>query len=52
LLVPDVKVMSKALEAHINEHKKKDKVSNANAEAILDDLITQVLCKAANSTNG
>ena len=49
LLVPDVKLMSKALENHIAEHKLKipdAKTAEEEAEKIRDDLITQVLKKA------
>jgi hypothetical protein len=45
LLVPDVKEMNLALEIHVNEHKKNYKISDVEAEAILDDLIAQVLTK-------
>jgi hypothetical protein len=45
LLVPDVKEMNLALEMHMNEHKKNYQISDVEAEAILDDLISQVLSK-------
>lgn len=45
LLVPDVKEMNLALEMHMNEHKKNYQISDVEAEAILDDLIAQVLSK-------
>ena len=44
-LVPDAKEMNLILETHISEHKKKYKISDVEAEAILDDLIAQVLTK-------
>ncbi len=49
LLVPDVKLMSKALEAHVEEHTRKNKnakEAESEAQAIMDDLITKVLIKA------
>lgn len=45
LVVPDVKEMDIALELHLIEHKKKYKLSDDEAEAILDDLIAQVFNK-------
>jgi hypothetical protein len=45
LLVPDVKKMNLALEMHMNEHKKNYQSSDVEAEAILDDLIAEVLSK-------
>jgi hypothetical protein len=45
LLVPDVKEMNLALEAHISEHKKNATLSDLEAEAILDYLIAQVFGK-------
>ncbi len=50
LLVPNVKKMSAAIEAHIIEHTKKMKVAEeaeAEAERIRDDLIAKVLDKAS-----
>jgi hypothetical protein len=50
LLVPNVKLMNEAIEAHILEHIKKCKVpkeAEAEAEIIRDDLIIQVLEKAS-----
>jgi hypothetical protein len=50
LLVPDVKVMSKAIDAHVEKHKQKVKdpyASNAEAERISDYLIAQVFKKAS-----
>jgi hypothetical protein len=49
LLVPDVKLMSKALEAHVEEHKRKfknAKEAEIEAQCIMDDLIEKVLIKA------
>jgi hypothetical protein len=49
LLVPDVKIMSKALEAHVEEHKrriKNAKEAEVEAQCIMDDLIEKVLSKA------
>jgi hypothetical protein len=49
LLVPNVKLMSEAIEAHIEVHKKKfkaQKEADAEAERVRDDLITKVLIKA------
>jgi hypothetical protein len=45
LLMPDVKEMNLVLEMHMNEHKKNYQISDVKAEAILDDLIAQVLIK-------
>lgn len=45
LLMPDFKEMNFSLEAHVNKHKKNDKISDVEAEAILDDLIAQVFEK-------
>jgi hypothetical protein len=50
LLIPNVKEMIKAIEAHILEHTKKiksAKEAEAEAERILDDLIIKVLEKAS-----
>ncbi len=50
LLVPDVKVMSEAIEAHAEKHQKKAKdvkASKADAELITDHLIAQVFKKAS-----
>lgn len=47
-LLPDVKVMSEGLEAHVALHKQKIKNLNlAEAERIRDDRIIQVLDKAS-----
>jgi hypothetical protein len=51
LLVPDVKLMSKALEAHVEDHKKKSKLktakeAEAEAQVLMDDLVAKVLLKA------
>ena len=37
--------MNLALEMHMNKHKKNYQISDVEAEAILDDLIAQVLSK-------
>lgn len=50
LLIPNVKEMNKAIEAHIMEHTKKIesvKEAEAEAERIRDDLIIKVLEKAS-----
>ena len=50
LLVPNVKVMSEAVEAHVAEHQQKikdPKAAEAEAERIRDDLIMQVFEKAS-----
>ena len=50
LLVPDVKVMSKAIEAHAEKHQQKvkdTKGSKAEAERISDHLIAQVFEEAS-----
>jgi hypothetical protein len=50
LLVPNVKLMNEAIEAHILEHTKKCKTlkeAEAEAEGIRDNLIIQVLEKAS-----
>jgi hypothetical protein len=52
LLVPNVKKMSAAIEAHIVEHTKKikdAKKAEVEAERIRDDLITKVLEMASES---
>jgi DNA-directed RNA polymerase subunit M/transcription elongation factor TFIIS len=52
MLVPNVKLMSEVIEAHVEKHKHKIKDPNAaeaEAESIRDDLITQILEKASNS---
>jgi hypothetical protein len=49
LLIPNLRLMSQAIDAHVAEHKKKLK-GNPHAEAeveqITDELIEQVLIKA------
>ena len=45
LVVPDLKEMNASLEDHVNAHKKKDKISDVEAEAILEDLIAQLFSK-------
>ncbi|MGD0995742.1 MAG: hypothetical protein ABR909_09505 [Candidatus Bathyarchaeia archaeon] len=50
LLFPNVKLMSEAIEAHVEEHKQKvkdPKEAEAEAECIRDDLIVKVLDKAS-----
>lgn len=50
MLVPNVKLMSEVIEAHVEKHKQKikdTKAAEAEAERIRDDLITQVLKKAS-----
>jgi len=50
MLVPNVKLMSDAIEAHVESHKSKMKKSpdaEAEAELIRGDLIRQVLDKAS-----
>ena len=47
LLLPSVELMSKAIENHVAEHKKKRKSTEAEIEHIRDDLIIQVLTKAS-----
>lgn len=50
MLVPNVKLMSTAIEAHVEEHKKKIKdpdKAEAEAERIRDDLIVKVFDKAS-----
>ncbi len=49
LLLPDVKLMSKAIEAHVEEHTKnikETKKAEEEAERVRDDLITKVFDKA------
>jgi hypothetical protein len=49
LLVPNVKLMSEAIEAHVEEHMKKaksQKEAEAEAKRIGDFLLVQVLSKA------
>lgn len=50
MLVPNVKLMSEVIEAHVEKHKQKAKDPKAAqeiAECVRDDLITQVLKKAS-----
>ena len=50
LLVPNVKLMSEAIEAHVEEHKQKikdPKEAEVEAENIRTDLIIKVLNKAS-----
>ncbi len=50
LLIPDVKLMSKALQDHVDEHTRKlknPKEAKLEAETIMDDLVTKVLQKAS-----
>ena len=50
LLVPDVKIMSKAIEAHVAKHAEKvkdPKGAKVEAERLRDELITQVFEKAS-----
>ena len=50
MLVPDAKVISVAIEAHMEEHKQKvadPKASQAEAERIGDYLISQVFEEAS-----
>jgi hypothetical protein len=50
MLLPNVKLMSTAIEAHVEAHKQKvmdRKAAETEAERIRDDLITQVLEKAS-----
>ena len=50
MLVPDVKLMSQAIEAHVEKHKlraKNSPVAEEEAERIRDDLIKQVFQKAS-----
>ncbi len=52
LIVPNVKVMSQAIESHAAKHKQKikdPKEAEAEAERVRDDLITQILQKASKS---
>ena len=52
LLVPNVKMMSQVVEAHVAKHLKKvkdPKEAQAEAERIRDDLITKILDKASKS---
>ena len=50
LIVPNIKYMSTAIEAHVKEHKKKikdPKKAEAEVEQIRDDLIGKVLDKTS-----
>ena len=52
LLVPNVKMMSKAIEEHVAKHQQKvkdPKEAQAEAERIRDDLISKILEKASKS---
>ncbi len=49
LLVPNVNLMSEAIEAHVEEHTKEiedPKAAEAEAERVRNDLIIKVLSKA------
>ena len=53
-MLPDVKQMSQAIEAHILKHKKKikdPKEAEVEAERIRDELIKQILEKASQTDN-
>jgi len=50
MLVPNVKLMSEVIEAHVEKHKQKArglKAAQEITECVRDDLITQVLKKAS-----
>lgn len=50
LLVPSIELMSKAIEAHVKEHRNKamgHKEAEAEADQVRDDLIAKVLMKAS-----
>ena len=50
MLIPNVKIMSEVIEAHVEKHKQKVKDLKAAqeiADCVRDDLITQVLKKAS-----
>lgn len=50
MMVPNVKVMSETIEAHVAVHTKKvkdQKEAEAEAERVRDDLIVQILEKAS-----
>lgn len=50
MLIPNVKLMSDAIEAHVEKHKQKvkdPKAAELEAERIRDDLIAQVMEKAS-----
>jgi hypothetical protein len=52
-MVPNVKAMSDAIEIHVESHIKKEKdpaKATVDAERIRNDLITQVLKKASESS--
>ena len=52
LLVPNVKVMTVAIESHVAKHQQKVKdptEAQAEAERIRDDLITKIIEKASKS---
>ncbi len=52
LLVPNVKLMSKAVEDHVAKHTQKaknHKEAEVEAERVRDDLITKILEKASKS---
>jgi hypothetical protein len=54
LLLPDVGAMSRAIEVHVAEHRKKSKASAgaaAEAERVRAALIAQVFSKASESEN-
>ena len=50
MMVPNVELMSKAIEAHVSEHKRKargHRDAEAEAERVRNDLIFKVLIKAS-----
>jgi hypothetical protein len=50
LMIPNVKLMSKALQAHVDEHIRKlknHKEAKLEAETLMDVLVTKVLQKAS-----
>jgi hypothetical protein len=52
MLVPNVTIMSEAIEAHVEQHKQKikdPKAAQEEGERVRADLITQVLEKASKS---
>ena len=54
LMVPNVKRMSEAIEAHVEQHKQKVKdpaQAATEAERVRDELIAQVLDKASRMDN-
>jgi hypothetical protein len=52
LMIPDYKILGKAIEEHAQEHKIKDNLTQKEADAIQDNLIAQAFIKASEIETG